>query len=81
MDAVGSDEEGEEEGLQSGEGDVGRNEEGRGGAGGEDAGPEVFHEGAHDERKNVGCLLFPFLVRIVPRLTGLGWLLGEQSWE
>lgn len=84
MDAVGSDEEGEEEGLQSGEGDVGRDEEGRGGTGGEDAGPEVFHEGAHDEKKNTGCFLF--LVRIVPMLTGQGWLvvggvnLGMTLW-
>lgn len=47
VDAVGREEHGEQDELQGGEGDVGRFEEGRGWAGGEDAFPELDEEGRH----------------------------------
>jgi len=48
VNAVGRQEECEEEELQSSEGDIGCDEQGRSGTGSEDAGPKVFKEETHN---------------------------------
>lgn len=48
MNAVSCQEERKEEELQSSEGDVGCDEQGRSGTGGENTGPKVFNEETHD---------------------------------
>lgn len=47
MDAVGREEQGEEDDLQAGEGDVGRDQEGRGGTRDEDGLPQVLEKLRH----------------------------------
>lgn len=48
MNAVGGHEKSQEKGLESSKSDVGRDEQSRGGTGGEDARPEVLQKKAHN---------------------------------